>query len=198
MVAIRHGGRWPGLAVLALALAACSPAGPVIGAGAAAGVAVADDRPLEQVARDAGIQAAINRLWLSERPGLLGELDIAVKEGRVLLTGSVDTPDDRVEAIRLAWRAENVVEVINEIAVSDAGGLRQAGRDRWISATLSSRLTLDTGVRAVNYTVDTAGGVVHLIGIAQSRAELDRVLAHARDVSGVKRVVSHVRIAAAS
>ena len=38
------------------------------------------------------------------------------------------------------------------------------------------------------------GGVVYLMGIAQSQAELDRVTGHARNQSYVRRVVSHVRI----
>jgi osmotically-inducible protein OsmY len=36
--------------------------------------------------------------------------------------------------------------------------------------------------------------VVYLIGIAQSKKEIDKVIAHARSLSYVKRVISHVRI----
>jgi osmotically-inducible protein OsmY len=37
-------------------------------------------------------------------------------------------------------------------------------------------------------------GVVYLMGIAQDRAELDRVVDHARNIGLVTKVVSYVRI----
>jgi osmotically-inducible protein OsmY len=50
----------------------------------------------------------------------------------------------------------------------------------------------DGHVKNINYTVDVVNGVVYLMGIAQSQDELDRVVAHARDIGNVKRVVSHI------
>ncbi len=35
---------------------------------------------------------------------------------------------------------------------------------------------------------------VYLIGVAQDQAELDRVMAHAKDVQYVRRVVNYVRL----
>ena len=37
-------------------------------------------------------------------------------------------------------------------------------------------------------------GVVYLMGTALDKAELARVIAHARDISGVRNVVSYVEI----
>ncbi len=46
----------------------------------------------------------------------------------------------------------------------------------------------------MNYSIETVNGVVYLIGVAQSQEELDRVINHARQISYVRRIVSHVRI----
>ena len=46
----------------------------------------------------------------------------------------------------------------------------------------------------VNYSIETINGVIYVMGIAQSQDELDRVVNHARNISGVQRVVSYVRL----
>ena len=83
-------------------------------------------------------------------------------------------------------------EVINEIRIARDRGIAGYSRDTWITATLRSRLLLDRDIASVNYTIDTVGKIVYLMGIAQDAAELARVKAHARDVSYVRRVVSYV------
>lgn len=87
-------------------------------------------------------------------------------------------------------------EVIDELQVS--GGCGAAGylRDTWISAQLKTRLFLDMAVLHINYDIETVGGVVHLIGIAQDEEELARVLGHTRAIPGVRRVANHAIVKA--
>ncbi len=66
--------------------------------------------------------------------------------------------------------------------------------DTTITTKLRARLTGDRNVSGINYSIETVHGTVYLMGTALDRAELDRVIAHARDISGVKNVVSYVRI----
>ena len=82
--------------------------------------------------------------------------------------------------------------MINEIQVTDESGILDYARDTWISAQLKGRLLVDGDVLSINYGVETVNGTVYLIGIAQSEAELARVIEHARGIEDVKRVVSHV------
>ena len=37
-------------------------------------------------------------------------------------------------------------------------------------------------------------GIIYIIGIAQTTAELDKVIGHARRINNVKKVVSHVML----
>src|SRR5690606_8435188 len=114
-------------------LAACDPVGAVVGAGAAAGVAVAEERPVGAVVEDNAIQLRINRLWFDADPALLASLSSTVNEGRVLLTGQVDDPQVPIQAIRLVWQVPGVREVINEIQVAQPEGVSGFARDTWIS-----------------------------------------------------------------
>lgn len=180
------------LVVLAPLIAGCAEA--VIGGAAATGVAASQERGLGGAAGDLQIRSEINYLWLSHDEKMYVAVGLNVHEGRVLLTGKVPTPQARVDAVRLAWQAKNVKEVINEIQVEQTGGISEYASDAWISNQLRARLLFDTDISSINYSVVTVGGTVYLMGIARSQAELDRVTTHARNIGNVRRVISYVRV----
>lgn len=183
------------LAILCAAGSLSGCAGALIGAGATAGVAAAEERGLDGAIDDTKIRTEINHYWFQYDAELHRKAGLTINEGRVLLTGVMPTDAMRADAVRLAWQAAGVKEVINEIEVLPQGtDAVDDGRDVVISQTLKARLLFDKEVRNINYTIDVVHGVVYLMGIAQTEAELDRVIAHARDISNVKRVVSHVRL----
>ena len=178
------------LLVGSLCLSGC--AGLLIGVAATAGLEIAKDRSVGDAVDDLTIRVELNHLFFKANYELFQEVSFSVIEGRVLLKGSVPTPEDRIRALRLAWQASGVREVINEIQVNDESGFLDYARDTWISAQLKGKLLLDTDVLSINYSIETVNGTVYLIGIAQDDAELARVNAHARSIEDVKRVVSHV------
>lgn len=182
--------------IAAALLSACSPVEMVVGAGAATGVAASQERGLAGTARDTALSAQIQELWFRTNHEMFGKLSCTVTEQRALLTGKVQDPEMRVEAVKLAWQVPGVAEVINEIEVVNTSSLADSARDYWITAQLRGQLTFDKDVRSINYSIDTVNGTVFLMGIARSQAELDRVTNHARNLAYVKRVVSYVRIAA--
>jgi osmotically-inducible protein OsmY len=182
------------LLLLAAALPGCTPVGLAVGAGATAGVAVAQERTVEDAVDDFTIKARLNQKLLEADANLFADVSTDVVEGRVLLTGDVRAPDDRIEAVKLAWQVAGVKEVINELQVTDRGGVANYLQDAWISTRLRSALMFDREIAAINYNVETVNGVVYLIGIALSDDELERVIAHARTIPHVEKVVSHVRV----
>lgn len=185
-------------AALAAALAVAGCASAVVGAGAVTGVAAVQERGLEQAARDTRLEAEILAEWLRGNDALVPRVGVEVYEGRVLLTGIVAAEEMRADAVRLAWKVAGVKEVINEIGLAPATGVVDLARDAWITTQLKARLTLDKEVLAINYAVETVNGVVYLIGIAQSPAELARVIDHARALAYVRDVISHVRVKGAA
>lgn len=167
--------------------------GAAIGAGAATGVAAAEERGLKNAGNDKGIQLAINDRLLKENQYLWRKLSITVYEGRVLLTGVVGTEYSRDEATRLAWAStDRVNEVINEIQVTPSGDLLDYANDAWITTQLRTKIATDKQIVDINYSIETVNGTVYLIGIGQSDDEITRVTDHARTLKGVRRVVSHV------
>ncbi|MEP0707917.1 MAG: BON domain-containing protein [Parvibaculum sp.] len=178
--------------VAALTLGGCVPL--VLGAGGAAAVGASQDRGLEQAVDDNEIAFEINRKLLAKNPDLYSGVSTQVRKGRVLLTGSVPKPEDRVTLTRLVWTIGGVREVINELKVGGKGGFSQSVSDTTISTKLRTRLTADGDVSGRNYSIETVEGTIYLMGTARDKAELDRVVAHARDISGVRNVVSYVEV----
>lgn len=180
------------LFALALALAACSPVGAVVGVGAVGGTMALEERGFEASARDKLTAATIEAALIDRDLELFRNVGVTVVEDRVFLTGVVADRDQRVDAARIAWAQDNVRDVTNDIRIGAGGDLIDAGRDAGIEARLLSALTFDRDVAAVNYSSQAVDGTVYLFGIAQDQAELDRVRAHARNIAHVRRIVSHV------
>ncbi|MBT6285382.1 MAG: BON domain-containing protein [Rhodospirillaceae bacterium] len=179
-------------ALLGASLQGC--VGAVIGAGATVGTAAMEERGIAGVTDDAALRIRLNGLFSGKDERLWRKVGLQVYMGRVLLTGAVETEDMRAEAVRLAWSAEGVKEVINEMQIAQSGGATGFARDTWIATQLKSALLFDKDVSSINYSVESVGGTVYLIGLAQDRAELNRVMNHARGMSYVKKVVNYVLI----
>jgi len=175
-------------------LAGCTIPGMVIGAGATAGIAAAEERGVETALDDLKIDVEIKRQFLELDENLLAAISTEVHDGRVLLTGVVDEPEMRMSAARLSWSVDGVSEVINEIKVAGDASIAQASKDIFISTELRARLMGDGDVSAINYSIETVRGTIYLLGIARAESELQRVINHARNVSGVRNIVPYVRV----
>ena len=183
-----------GLAVWAAGAAGCAPL-VVAGAAGATGAAVGSDhRGVEGIASDTAIKATINDLWFKHSIDLHQRIRMSVNQGHVLLTGRAADPQMRLDAVRLAWQAEGVKEVINEIQVDNESGLLDSAKDTWITTQLRAKLTFERGIRSANYSIETVNGVVYLMGLARDQEELNKVVELARSLPNVQRVVSYVRI----
>ena len=184
--------RLAGALLIAALLGACSTPAVVMGAGASGAVAASQERGLGGSLRDSRIKTVINYHLLDEDPKLFRSLSTAVYEGRVLLTGVAPSVAKRDRAVAIAWKADGVKEVINEIIIDADGVSGSFPRDTWITTKLRTKLMFDKDVVGINYSIDTVRGTVHLLGVAQDRDELKRVLGHARHLSYVRNVVNHV------
>ena len=180
-----------------LAVSGCEP-GAVAGGGASLGVAAAQERSIGAAVDDTIIASQIVSNFFQFDIELLRRVSAEVIEGRVLLTGSVPNPVDRVDAMRVTWQVDGVTEVLNEIQITNKNSLADFALDIWISTQIRAKLLLDKDIRAINYNVETVNQVVYLIGIAQGELELKRVTNHARTIENVQKVISHVRILGAN
>lgn len=189
--------KFPSFAVLVLIVGILPGAcvGPIVAGGAAtAGYIGSQEREFGDAMEDGEIQLDIQTAMLESDRELFLRVGIEVVEGRVLLTGNVPLPENRIEAARIAWQTRNVREVANEIQVTDRSSIGNFLRDTAITSRLRPKLIFDEDIASVNYSIDTVNAVVYIIGIARSQEELDRVHYHAQNTSGVREVVSYIEV----
>jgi osmotically-inducible protein OsmY len=182
----------------ALVLAACSTTTVAVTAGATVGATAVQDRGIDGAASDTWIRAEINQRLLATSGDLFLDVHLQVQNGRVLLSGTVPNPKARVEAVRIAWQSDDVREVINEMELSDDDSFADYVRDRWIETRLRAKLLTDRAVNSLNISIESVNQSVYLIGVAQSEDELARVVAHAKNVPYVRRVVSYLALKSSS
>jgi osmotically-inducible protein OsmY len=186
-----------GVALLsAISASGCVPL--VLGGAATGGVMAAQDRGLEQGVNDNEIAFEINRKLADKNADLFRRISTQISHGRVVLIGAVAKPEDRPTAVQIVRGVSGVKEVIDEMTVGDTRSFSESTDDTVISTKLRAQITGDNKIVSINYSIETFRGTVYLMGIAQDQAELDRVMAHARDVSGVRNVVSNVQIKSAA
>jgi osmotically-inducible protein OsmY len=181
--------------LLPLALGGCA-VGVVGGVAAAggAGYTAGQERGMTGAIDDFELRNAISLAWSQAIPPLHADLDVSVYEGRALLTGRAPSPEAKQRARRIASAVSGVRDIYDEIEVGPQETALGVAQDAWITAQLRSELLVEPHLRAINYTIETAGRSVYLLGSARTQAELDRATQIARYVPHVKRVVSYVQV----
>ena len=151
----------------------------------------AKEKGIKEAISDGMIDAGINKEFLNHNINMFINVQIEVVEGRVLLTGSVKKPKHRLDAIKIAWKVLGVREVINEIDVTEKGGIKQYLIDVKIKTQIRYKVLADKEVSSINYNFEVVNGNVYVIGIAENKKELKKLIKHINSIRGVLKVVSH-------
>jgi len=122
----------------------------------------------------------------------IANLDVAVRDGNVTLTGSAATFATKYAATNAAFRVFGVKEVDNDILVDPAAfGLRT---DAQIAADVRSMLTLDLEVPDTRITVSVRDGVVTLGGDVDYYYQRVAAEGDAASIAGVRDVISNIAV----
>ncbi len=165
-----------------------------LGAGAVAGIGVfaAQERTIGEGFDDATASATIKSQLMRADAHGFSRVDVEVAAGQALLTGVAPTPEHRAEAERIARAQRQVDRVANEIVIGPPVGLWRSARDEMISASVRAKLLGSKEARALDINVETHDGIVYLMGVVRTEAEVRRTAEMASEVGGVKRVISFV------
>tara|TARA_B100000929_G_scaffold276192_1_gene250664 strand:+ start:157 stop:786 length:630 start_codon:yes stop_codon:yes gene_type:complete len=150
------------------------------------------EKGIKEAISDGMIDAAINKEFLNHNINMFMNVEIEVVEGRVLLTGSVKKSKHRMDAIKLSWKVLGVREVINEIDVTEKGGIVNYLTDVKIKTQIRYKVIADKSISSINYNFECVNGALYLIGIAKNKKELKKIMKHANNIKGVTKVISHV------
>lgn len=172
----------------------CSPVGVLASGGGATMVIAEGDRSLGTVVDDATIKLNLSAKFLKSENSLFLDVNSNVTEGRVLLTGLVDTQEIRIEAVRKVWEINGVREVINEIEVGNKTTLKEYMNDLWINTQVKSLAARTIGLRSFSYNFETIKGKVYIAGITSRPEQLQAIVESTKTIKGVNEIVNYVVI----
>ena len=177
-----------------LMIYSCSPTGMLATGGGTAMVVAEGDRSLGTVVDDATIKVNVAAKFLGAGNNIFVDINTTVLEGRILLTGLVDSQEIRIDAVRLVWEVEGVREVINEIEIGDRETIKDYANDLWINTQAKGVAAKTIGLRSVAYNFETIKGKIYIAGITSRPEQLESLIEALKTIKGVNEIINYVII----
>ena len=157
------------------------------------GVSVAlDPRSVGTQVDDSIMQKNLSaRTILMDKKYLLN-VKIKVLDGRIFLTGKVDTTEEKLKLTKLAWETDGVRSVRNDIKIKESFNFQQSTKDILITSQLRSAMIFNKNIKATNYQIDTYKKKIYVYGIALTKEEKELVINEAKEILDVEDVIASI------
>lgn len=161
--------------------------------------AAVEDRTADDIKKDLTIKASLTADVIDEMGTEVISISIDVYEQSVMLTGAVEKAALKKQAETLARAIEGVKKIFNEILViksidKEKGAVENFVDDSVIETKINALLLDGRGVNVTNFRWRSVGGKVFIFGRALSKPELSKAIAIIKDIKGVTKVTSRVKI----
>ena len=133
------------------------------------------------------------RMALLDKSYLLS-VNSKVLDGRIFLTGKVDTPEEKLKITKIAWETKGARSVKNDIKIKEKFNFKQSAKDLLITSELRTALILSKKIKSANYNIDTHKKKIYIYGIALSKDERKEVIKEAKEILDVEDVIASILI----
>ena len=155
-----------------------------------------DPRTIGMQIDDTIMQKNLNaRLALTEKKYFL-LIQSEVMDGRIFLSGKVDTPEEKIKITKMAWETKGVRSVKNAITIKGQSNFKSTAKDVLITSQLRSALIFNKKTKARNYTLETINKTIYIFGIAMDDDEKKEVINEANKIFDVKEVIPSIYLIA--
>ena len=117
-----------------------------------------------------------------------------VLDGRIFLTGKVDSPDEKLLLTKLAWEIKGARSVRNDIKIKEQFNFKTSAKDILITSQLRTAIILNKNIKATNYQIDTYKKKIYIYGIAITSEEKQKVIKEAEEILDVEGVIASILI----
>ena len=131
------------------------------------------------------------RLTLLQK-NYLFSLKTKVLDGRIFLTGKVDTPEEKLQITKLAWETKGTRSVKNDIKIKEEFNFKQSAKDLLITSQLRAAMILSKEIKSSNYQIDTHKKKIYIYGIALTEEEKKEVLFEAKEILDVEDIIASI------
>jgi osmotically-inducible protein OsmY len=157
------------------------------------GVSVAfDPRSVGTQIDDSIMQKSLAARILLKNKNYVLSVKIKVLDGRIFLTGKVDSPEEKLQLTKLAWETNGVRSVKNDIKIKEDFNFKSSAKDILITSQLRTAMILNKNIKATNYQIDTYKKKIYIYGIAITSDEKDLVISEAEEILDVEKVIASI------
>ena len=157
------------------------------------GVSVAlDPRTVGTQIDDSIMQKTISAKILARDRKYLLSVKSKVLDGKIFLTGKVDSPEEKLMITKLAWETKGARSVRNDIKIKEEFNFKQSAKDLLITSQLRTAIIVNKNIKATNYQIDTYKKKIYIYGIALTSEEKDLVISEAKEILDVEDVIASI------
>ena len=157
------------------------------------GVSVAlDPRTVGTQIDDSIMQKSIAAKILAKDKKYFLVVKTKVLDGRIFITGKVDTPEEKLQITKMAWETKGARSVRNDIKIKEEFNFKQSAKDLLITSQLRTAIIVNKNIKATNYQIDTYRKKIYIYGIALTSEEKDLVISEAKEILDVEDVIASI------
>ena len=157
------------------------------------GVSIAlDPRSLGTQIDDSLMQQNLRARLLSADKSYIISVKTKILDGRIFLTGKVNSVEDKLKITKIAWEIKGARSVNNDLQIKEKFAFKRSAKDLLITSQLRVALITSKKIKSVNYNIDTYKKKIYVYGIAQNKTERDEVIKEAKLILDVEDVVTSI------
>ena len=115
-----------------------------------------------------------------------------VLDGRIFITGKVDTVEEKLKITKLGWEIKGARSVKNDLKIKEKFSFKQTAKDLLITSQLRTAIIANKKIKSANYDIDTYKKIIYVYGISQNEEERAEVINEAKKVLDVEDVVTSI------
>ena len=115
-----------------------------------------------------------------------------VLDGRIFITGKVESPEEKLKITKLAWETQGVRSVRNDLKIKEKFNFKQSSKDILITSQLRSAIIFNKKIKSANYSIDTYKKTIYIYGIAETEDEKNEVIKEAKEILDVENVIASI------
>ena len=157
------------------------------------GVSIAlDPRSLGTQIDDSVMQKNLSARLIMRDKSYLLSLNTKVLDGRIFLTGKIESPEEKLYITKLAWETLGVRSVRNDIKIKEVFNFGQSAKDLLITSQLRTAIIFNKKIKASNYQIDTYKKKIFIYGISLTGDERKEVISEAKEILDVEDVIASI------
>jgi len=115
-----------------------------------------------------------------------------VIDGRIFITGKVETAEEKLNITKLAWEIKGARSVKNDLKIREQFDIQQFAKDILITSQLRTAMIASKTIKSTNYNIDTHKKKIYIYGIAENEEERAEVINEAKQILDVEDVISSI------